>query len=64
MRKHKYTKMLIQLLRKKGFIHAMILEISENQDMTKLVIDLPIHKELSDFEEIVPNIVQEFKGLD
>ena len=56
--------MLIQLLRKKGFIHAMILEISENQDMTKLVIDLPIHKELSDFEEIVPNIVQEFKGLD
>jgi len=56
--------MLVHLLRKKGFLHAVILEISESSDMVKLVIDLPIHKELSDFEEIVPNIVQEFKGMD
>lgn len=63
-RRHKYTNMLVHLLRAKGFVHTVIIEISENEDMVKLVLDLPIHKELSEFESIIPNIVQEFKGLD
>ena len=63
-RRHKYTYMLIHLLRAKGFVHTTIIEISENEDMVKLVLELPIHKELSEFESIIPNIVQEFKGLD
>lgn len=62
--KKKIIKNTVRLLIDKQFTNSVIQEISIGKDMVKIVIDLPVRKEVDDLLSIVPNLTQQFNGLD
>ncbi|UTC25183.1 cell division protein [Cytobacillus phage Bfsp1] len=63
-RHKKIQKSVVSLLYQKGFENSYIQEISINDNIVKIVIDLSVKKEVDELVLILPNLMQEFKGVD
>ena len=58
------TKAIYSVLSSKGFKGSYILNITQNQHIITTSLQLPANKEISELEELLPNIQQELKATD
>lgn len=61
---HKITKQLVRVFRDNGFEGTTIFTITNNGQSLMLTLQLPTHKELSDLNDLLPNIQQELNATD
>lgn len=61
---HKITKQLVRVFRVNGYEGTTIYDITKTNQSIMLTIQLPMHKELSDLDDLLPNIQQELKAND
>lgn len=61
---HKITKQLVNVFRVNGYEGTTIFTITQNSHSIMLTIQLPMHKELTDLDDLLPNISQELNAND
>mgnify|MGYP003580006801 FL=1 len=61
---HKITKQLVHVFRANGYEGTTLFDITMNDLSLMLTLRLPVHKELSDLEDLLPNIQQELNAND